>query len=53
MPLSLARRRAYDLAKILMVCVVLVQTDGGYGVMPAAEFDGPVEAIIHEYEPFG
>ncbi len=52
MPLSLAQRRAYDLAKTLMICVVLIQTDGGYGVMPASEFDGPAEAIVHDYDPF-
>lgn len=53
MPLSLARARAYDLAKTLMICVVLIQTDRGYGVMPASEFDGPAEAIMYEYDPFG
>lgn len=53
MPLSLAQRRAHDLAKTLMICVVLIQTDSGYGVMPASEFDGPAEAIVYEYDPFG
>jgi hypothetical protein len=53
MSLQIAQRRAFNLAKTLMVCVVLIQTDGGYGVMPAAEFDGPAEVIVHEYHPFG
>jgi hypothetical protein len=52
MSLNLAQRCALDLARTLMVCVVLVQIEGGYGVMPAAEFDGPVEAIVREYDPF-
>ena len=53
MSLQLAQRRAFDLAKSLLVCVVLIRTDGGYGVMPASEFDGPAEAIVHEYDPWG
>lgn len=52
MSLQFAQRRAFDLAKTLLVCVVLIQTDGGYSVMLACEFDGPVEAIVHEYDPF-
>ncbi|MFN3945296.1 MAG: hypothetical protein ACK4K7_10230 [Allosphingosinicella sp.] len=52
MSLSLAQRRAFDLAKSLMVCVVLIQTADGYSVMPTAEFDGPADAIVHEYDPF-
>jgi hypothetical protein len=53
MSLQLAQRHALSLAKTLMVCVVLIQTDGGYGVMVASEFDGPAEVIVHEYDPFG
>lgn len=53
MPLSLARANAYHLATTLMICVVLIQTDSGYGVMPASEFDGPAESIVHEYDPWG
>jgi hypothetical protein len=53
MSLQTAQRRAFDLANTLMVCVVLFHTDAGYGVMPSAEFDGPTEAIIREYDPFG
>ena len=53
MSLQLAQRRAFDLAKTLLVCVVLIQTDYGYGVMPASEFDGPADAIVQEYDPFG
>jgi hypothetical protein len=35
-----------------MVCIVLFQVEGGYGVMPSAEFDGDVESVICEYDPF-
>jgi len=35
-----------------MVCVVLIQTDAGYGVMLSSEFDGDPATIIHEYDPF-
>lgn len=52
MSLQLAQRRAFDLAKTLLVCVVLIQTDYGYGVMLASEFDGPTEAIVQEFDPF-
>lgn len=52
MSLQLAQRRAFDLAKTLLVCVVLIQTDLGYSVMLASEFDGPAESIVHEYDPF-
>lgn len=49
--LSLAQRHAWNLAKTLMVCVVLFETDGGYGVLPFDEFDGDPTMIIHEYDP--
>lgn len=52
MSLQLAQRRAFDLAKTLLVCVVLIQTDFGYSVMLASEFDGPADSIVHEYDPF-
>lgn len=50
---SLAFANAWNLAKSLMVCIVIFQTDmGGYGVMPSAEYDGDPAAIVHEYDPF-
>lgn len=50
--LSLAQRYAWDLAKTLMTSVTLFRWECGYGVMPTAEFDGPAESIITEYDPF-
>jgi hypothetical protein len=52
MSLQLAQRHAFYLSKTLMVCIVLVLTDEGYGAMPSFEFDGPSDRIIHEYDPF-
>lgn len=50
---SLAFANAWNLATTLMVCVVIFRTGtGGYGVMPAAEYDGDQDAIIHESDPF-
>ena len=52
MSLATAQQLALDLAFTLMTCVVLFRADGGYGVMPTAEFDGDAEQIVHEYDPF-
>lgn len=49
--LILARSHAYHLARTLMVCVILFQTDGGYGVIPSDEFDGNSFYIILEFDP--
>lgn len=50
--LTEAQSRAWNLATTLMVCIVLFQVEGGYCVMPSAEFDGDVESVIREYDPF-
>ncbi|HCL66044.1 MAG TPA: hypothetical protein DIC56_14650 [Rhizobium sp.] len=50
--LSLARDHAYDLARILMVPVILFEVEGQIGIMPSAEYDGDEDAVIHEYDPF-
>jgi len=50
---SLAFANAWSLATTLMVCVVIFLGEtGAYGVMPAAEYDGDVAFIIHEFDPF-
>ena len=51
--LTLAQQHAWSLAKTLMVCVTLFQSDSGYGVMTSDEFEGDAASIIHEYDPFG
>ncbi|MGA0533304.1 hypothetical protein [Hansschlegelia sp. KR7-227] len=51
--LKLAQAHAWSLATTLMACVVLLQTELGYSVMAAAEFDGDLAGIVHEFDPFG
>lgn len=50
--LTLAQNHAWNLAKTLMVCVVLFRGEEGFGVLPSDEFDGEAGSIIHEYDPF-
>ncbi len=52
MSLNLAQACAWNLATTLMVCVVLIATADGFSVMPAAEFDGDLASVVHEYDPF-
>lgn len=52
MSLTLAQACAWNLATTLMVCVVLIATTDGYSVMPSAEFDGDLDCVVHEYDPF-
>ncbi|MCA1414357.1 MULTISPECIES: hypothetical protein [Bradyrhizobium] len=50
---TLAFASAWNLATTLMVCVVIFRTGmGGYGVMPATEYDGDPAAVIYEFDPF-
>jgi hypothetical protein len=35
-----------------MVCVIVFETDCGFGFMPASEYDGDMGAAIHEFDPF-
>ncbi len=50
--LNEAQRRAWNLATTLMVCVILFQVEGGFCILPTDEFDGDVETIVREYDPF-
>jgi hypothetical protein len=45
--LTLAQNHAFDLARTLMVPVVLFD-----GVMVSSEYDGEQDAIVHEYDPW-
>ena len=50
---SLAFANGWNLAKTLMVCVVIFRAGTGvYGAMPASEYDGDPAAIVHEFDPF-
>lgn len=50
--LALAQQIAWDLATTLMVSVTLFTCEGRYGVLPSAEFDGPSEAVLTEFDLF-
>ena len=51
--LSLARSHALDLARTLMVPVVLFLSDGEYGVLPANELDDDDDLeVIVEFDPY-
>ncbi|WP_186456777.1 hypothetical protein [Sphingomonas suaedae] len=53
MPLNLAQRNAWSLARTLMTIVVVFRIDGGkFGVAEAQEFDGDPSLIVREYDPF-
>lgn len=52
MPLKLAQRHAWNLARTLMVSVVLIAAGPAYQVMVASEYDGDEDCIVHEYDPF-
>ena len=52
MSLTLAREHAFSLATTLMTCVILFKAGDGFGAIPTAEFDGELDAVIFEYDPF-
>ena len=52
MPLPIAQRHAWSLARTLMVCITLFRAGKGYAAVPTAEYDGDADSIIREYDPF-
>ncbi len=52
MPLSTAQSLGWNLARTMMVIIVLVEAGKGYAVMPRDEFDGDPACIVCEYDPF-
>lgn len=52
MPLSTAQSLGWNLARTMMVIIVLIETSAGYAVMPLDEFDGDPATIVSEYDPF-
>ncbi|GLS41721.1 hypothetical protein GCM10010869_73180 [Mesorhizobium tianshanense] len=50
--LSLAQNHAWNLARTLMVPVVLFKVDDEYGVMPADELDDAKVEPLFEYDPY-
>ena len=52
--LSLAQNHAWNLARTLMVPVILFKVDDEYGVLPSDELDDEDDLeIVHEYVPGG
>ena len=53
MPLTLAQKNAWSLARTLMTTVIVFRIDDrAFGVIEAQEFDGDPALIVHEYDPF-
>jgi hypothetical protein len=50
--LTLAQNYAFDLARTLMMPVILFQADNEFGVMLSSEYDGDQDPIVHEYDPW-
>ncbi len=53
MPLNLAQKNAWTLARTLMTIVIVIRIDiREYGVVEAQDFDGDPDLIVREYDPF-
>ncbi len=52
MSLHIAQSFAAELAFTLMSVVTLFRTERGFYAMPASEFDGDPDTIVHTYDPF-
>jgi len=52
MSLDAAQRYAWNLACTLKVIIILIATDSGYQVMTSDDYDGDVENIVRDYDPF-
>jgi len=53
MPLNLAQKNAWSLARTLMTIIVVFKTgEHSFGVAEAQEFDGDPASIVREYDPF-
>ena len=50
--LNLAQDYAIDLARTLMVPVILFESAGVYGALPADEIEGDEVNVLHEIDPF-
>ncbi len=50
--LTLAQNHAFQLARTLMVPVVLFKVDGEYGVLAAEDLEDAAVEIIHEFDPY-
>jgi hypothetical protein len=49
--LCTAYARGWNLATILMVCVIVFQAGDGFGFMPTSDYDGDLDFAAHEFAP--
>lgn len=49
--LELAQKHAWNLARTLMIPVILFRSDDEYGVLPADELDDADVVALYEYDP--
>lgn len=52
MSLFIAQRHAWSLARTLMVSITLFQAGDEYSAVPSADYDGDIDLIVREYDPF-
>ena len=52
MPLATAQSLGWNLSRTLMTVIVLIETNQGYFVIPADEFDCDPAQVVREYDPF-
>lgn len=53
MSLEIAQSHAWNLARTLMTCIVVVKIGNHlFGVLEAREFEGDTASIVHEDDPF-
>ncbi len=50
--LSLAQKHAWNLARTLMIPIVLFKSDDEYGVLPADEFEDTDLIGLYLYDPY-
>ncbi|MCK9553624.1 hypothetical protein [Aquamicrobium sp.] len=49
--LDLAQKHAWNLARTLMIPVILFCSDDEYGVLPADEIEDAEVVVLYEYDP--
>lgn len=50
--LSLAQKHAWNLARTLMISIILFKSDDEYGVLPADEVEDAEILVLFEYDPY-
>ena len=50
--LALAQKHAWNLARTLMIPVILFKSDEEYGVLPADEIENADVITLYEYDPY-